>query len=382
MKSITFFTHNIYAMGGTVKSISQLANVLAHKGHNVKIISVFKGRNKPYFDLHPDIELESLTNYQLHPSNIKDILYNRLRKFTPLVKPRVLSQHEPGLYQFSSYIEHKMIRSIQSVNTDVLIGTRASFNIFIAQYAPSNVEKVGMEHMNFDAHPTAYQNQIIKNYTQLDKITTLTINDKKRYETVIKTPVYVIPNVLNEARLSLQKRNLIVAAGRLEYEKGFDLLIDSINNIQNVIREQQYKVVIYGEGKEKDNLQNKIDKFKMNDIMTLNPTTKTLASKLAESKYTVIPSRNEGFGMVILEAMNQGSIVLSFDGVVGPTSIIHDNQNGYLVPHGDIMALSNKLKALLLTDKNNTELIENSYKTVKAYEPNAVYAQFLTMLND
>jgi glycosyltransferase involved in cell wall biosynthesis len=185
-----------------------------------------------------------------------------------------------------------------------------------------------------------------------------------------------------KARQSLSKRNLIIAAGRLEYEKGFDLLIDSINNIQNVMREQNYKLAIYGEGQERTHLQQQIEQFNLADIISLNPTTKSLAAKLAESKYTVIPSRNEGFGMVILEAMNQGSVVVSFDDIVGPTSIIDNEQNGYLVTQGDVMALSNKLQALLSSDDNNADIVENGYKTVKAYEPNAVYTQFLTMLND
>ena len=66
MKSITFFMHNIYAMGGTVKSISQLANTLAKKGHKVEIISIFKGDLKPYFKLHDSIVIKPLINYQLH----------------------------------------------------------------------------------------------------------------------------------------------------------------------------------------------------------------------------------------------------------------------------------------------------------------------------
>ena len=50
MKSFTFFMHNIYAMGGTVKSVTQLANTLAEKGHPVTIISVFRGADSPYFE--------------------------------------------------------------------------------------------------------------------------------------------------------------------------------------------------------------------------------------------------------------------------------------------------------------------------------------------
>ena len=44
-----------------------------------------------------------------------------------------------------------MIQAIRNVSTDILIGTRASFNILIAHYGPQNVEKIGMEHMNFEA---------------------------------------------------------------------------------------------------------------------------------------------------------------------------------------------------------------------------------------
>lgn len=58
------------------------------------------------------------------------------------------------------------------------------------------------------------------------------------------------------------------------------------------------------------------------DIIQLNESTQDLNSKLAQSKIVVVPSRNEGFGMVILEAMAQDNIVISFKGNVGPDAII------------------------------------------------------------
>ena len=104
MQSITFFMHNIFAMGGTVKSISELANVLANKGHPVTIISVFKSKEMPYFELHPDIKIQTLIDYTHIRSNLKSAIFNRVRKYTKFLKPKVLSRHEPGLNQFSSYI--------------------------------------------------------------------------------------------------------------------------------------------------------------------------------------------------------------------------------------------------------------------------------------
>ena len=103
-----------------------------------------------------------------------------------------------------------MIQAIRNVSTDILIGTRASFNILIAHYGPQNVEKIGMEHMNFEAHNDALQQEILDAYQYLDKITTLTESDKSKYESFVQTPVYVIPNILNEPRLSISKEKSLL----------------------------------------------------------------------------------------------------------------------------------------------------------------------------
>ena len=146
---------------------------------------------------------------------------------------------------------------------------------------------------------------------------------------------------------TLQNQKSSLQRGRLEYEKGFDLLIDSINPIQHTIRQFGYQVFIYGEGQERSSLQKQINTYAMTDIIKLQGSTQELNNKLAMSEITVIPSRNEGFGMVILEAMNQSNIVVSFDGNTGPDSIIENNINGYLIEHGNIEALSNKLRRLI-----------------------------------
>ncbi|SUM34653.1 glycosyltransferase [Staphylococcus gallinarum] len=56
------------------------------------------------------------------------------------------------------------------------------FNILIAQHVPTHIETIGMEHMNFDAHPEPYQLEIISAYKNLDKVTTLTTIDREKYQ--------------------------------------------------------------------------------------------------------------------------------------------------------------------------------------------------------
>ena len=381
MKSFTFFMHNIYAMGGTVESISQLANTLAEKGHPVTIISVFRGKDHPYFKLHKDIKVQVLVDYRLKPTHFNAILANRIKKYTPLLKPKRISQYEPGLNQFSSYVEKKMIKAIKRVSTDVLIGTRASFNILIAKYQNKNVTTIAMEHMNFNAHDQKFQNQIINAYRNVNKVTTLTTADQAIYQSKLKTPVYVVPNIANNKRIAAQKKNIILAAGRLEYEKGFDLLLESIRLIQDDLRHLNYELHLYGDGQEKDHLKQFIDQYQLKDIVQLYPATPSLNQKLAQSKITVIPSRNEGFGMVILEAMAQDNVVISFDGNTGPDSIIKNGKNGYLVAHDDTSQLAKRIDLTMHNDDELQHILQEGHETLQSYSAEAVYHDFMNMFN-
>lgn len=382
MKSITILMHNIFAMGGTVKAVTNFANQLAERGHPVHIISIFQGAQRPYFTIHPNIKVTSLVNYRLRPQNITSILYNRLHKYVGLAKPRIISQHEPGRQQFNRHVERRLIKALQHVDTDVLISTRASFNILTAQYAPQSVEKIGMEHMNLAAYPDAYQREMLVAYQNLDKLTVLTSKDQAAYQAELNTPVYVIPNMIDEPRLDVQRQKVIVAAGRLEYEKGFDLLIESVNKAQETLREYGYQVHIYGNGQEKDHLNDLIHQYQLSDVIQLREPTSQLAQVLASSQITVVPSRNEGFGMVILEAMNQGSIVLSYDGTTGPASLINHEENGYLLPQADTHALARQLEAIIQHPEQCESIREHGFNTVEKFTPDQVYKQFNQMIQD
>ena len=181
MKSITFLMHNIFAVGGTVKTITNLANQLVHQGHQVTIISIFKSKQQPYFELDSRVTVKSLVHYQLGLRNLIPLAANRIRKFTPLLKPKYLTQYEPGFRQYSSYIEKKMIRAIQNDTSDIFVGTRASHNLLIARFAKGHQLTIGMEHMNLDAHRQELKEELLTYYPHLNAITTLTEADKQRY---------------------------------------------------------------------------------------------------------------------------------------------------------------------------------------------------------
>ena len=106
MKSFTFFMHNIYAMGGTVKSVTQLANTLAEKRTSCNNYFSFRGEDSPYFELHSAIKVKVLVDYRLK-LKILELLRQIVSKIYPLLNTKVISQFEPGKSQFSSYVEKK-----------------------------------------------------------------------------------------------------------------------------------------------------------------------------------------------------------------------------------------------------------------------------------
>ncbi|WP_239719689.1 MULTISPECIES: glycosyltransferase [unclassified Mammaliicoccus] len=384
MKSFTFLVHNIYHMGGTTKSISNLANILSEKGHKVKIISVFKANQKPYFDLHEKIEIKPIIEYNKTVKGLTNIFMNRLNKFTPLLKPKIIHPSEPGLHQFSNYIEKQIIREIKNVHTDIIVGTRASYNILVADYGPSDVLKIGMEHMYLHAHNEQYQKSILESYNKLDLVTTLTNEDKMDYQQgMSETKVIIVPNILKETKYDIAKQNVITAAGRFEQEKGFDLLIESINHIQETMRKYDYQLEIYGDGQEKEHYKKMIQQYGISDIVQLKPTTNQLSKILASSKITAVPSRVEGFGLVILEAMYQSNIVVSYKGCYGPEFLIDNKVNGYLIEQQDIKRYGNQLAYII--ENYNSDEIQNiiSYGEQRSahFEGDTIYHQFIKNIN-
>ena len=83
--------------------------------------------------------------------------------------------------------------------------------------------------------------------------------------------------------------------------------------------------------------------------------------------------------MIILEAMVQDNIVISFEGNVGPDSIINNGDNGYLVNYENVSELAKRID---LTTQHYNELdhiIENSKYTLKQFSPDHIYQLFMSM---
>ena len=98
----------------------------------------------------------------------------------------------------------------------------------------------------------------------------------------------------------------IVAVGRLDKIKGFDLLIRAASELKF-----DFELKIYGQGGERQNLQNLIDSLKLQDRVRLCGFCDDVAAALAASHLHVISSRKEGFPVILIEGIFYSPVLIS-----------------------------------------------------------------------
>ena len=98
----------------------------------------------------------------------------------------------------------------------------------------------------------------------------------------------------------------IVAVGRLDKIKGFDLLIRAVSELKF-----DFELKIYGQGGERQNLQNLIDSLKLQDRVRLCGFCDDVAAVLAASHLHVISSRKEGFPVILIEGIFYSPVLIS-----------------------------------------------------------------------
>ncbi len=129
---------------------------------------------------------------------------------------------------------------------------------------------------------------------------------------------------------------LVVAAGRVESDKGFDVLTRAaaiaFHEIPNL------RVVIFGRGDREDPLRQQIAALGLNGVVRLGGFTTNLPAALAQADLAVSSSFREGVSNFILEAWSAGAPLLA-TAIPGSAEIITDGVRGRLVPVGDADAM-------------------------------------------
>jgi glycosyltransferase involved in cell wall biosynthesis len=148
----------------------------------------------------------------------------------------------------------------------------------------------------------------------------------------------------------------IVALGRLNEVKRFDLLIDSYakSNAQ-----QWCDLIIIGDGEMRDALKQQITALKLTDKIQLVGRQRNPYPYLAGAQFLVLSSRTEAFPMVLVEALANKCPVIATDCPTGPGEIITQGKNGLLVKNENIAAMTTAIDQLYF-DKTLQNTLRNN----------------------
>ena len=154
---------------------------------------------------------------------------------------------------------------------------------------------------------------------------------KSLYPETIQRRAVVIPNpvVLSTTERRPHDGLVLAAVGRLEWQKGFDLLIQAFAAIASDFPD--WRLTIWGEGAERSRLQQLADQSGYADRIELPGNSQSQSDWTGNADIFVLSSRYEGFPNVLLEAMSAGLPVLSFRCDFGPEEMIEDGVDGVLV---------------------------------------------------
>jgi glycosyltransferase involved in cell wall biosynthesis len=322
-------------MGGTIRTSFMLASHLARHGRPVEIVSMRRARMEPAIAFPQGVTVSALTDRTRALGPVARLL---ARLPSALIHP-----YDYAYPRASLWTDVQLVRRMRSMRSGVLIGTRPAFSIVAARLAPPGVSAVGVENMNYHSHRGPLTRDMRRAYARFDGLVVLTGEDERDYRSLLgdgSTRIARIPNALPELGGGVASLDapVVVAAGRLTGQKGFDLLIQAFALV--VREEPSWMLRIYGDGSARGELERLIASLGLGSSVSLMGTTTDIGSALAEASVFALSSRFEGFGMVIVEAMSKGLPVVSFNCPRGPAEIISDGVDGLLVPAQDVEALA------------------------------------------
>lgn len=346
MKKIAFLISDISTFGGTQRVISLLSRIFVEKlGYEIFVYSL-QEENKD-----------------------RKIYFNNKINFINLDM------------NFTFFNYFKLIRKINKLNKvnkiEYILGMGCYLSIFLPFI--KNVKTIACEHSSYDI--VSKKTNIVRKimYRYVDKIVSLTEEDKKKYVEINKN-TYVIPNPLSfkESNGVSLRDNIVISVGSLVKNKGFERLLKIWVEIEK--KHRDYKLEIYGDGEERENLENLKKTLGLKKVFFMG-STKEIQKKLLKSKIFVMTSHKEGFPMVLLEAMSCGLPCISYNIKTGPKEIIKDGEDGYIIDNNNDKDFIMRLELLMTNNSLREGLSKNSKKNIKRFDAEKIQEKWEELLN-
>jgi glycosyltransferase involved in cell wall biosynthesis len=324
--------------GGAERIMSIMANYWVAKGWKITLLTLVNREIPPFYDLDSRINYIPLGIAGKSPNPIIAI-WNNLKRIRRL---------RAAIYDSKA---DAAISFMDTTNAIALLATRGlKIPVVVSERTDPTMYSIGK-----------IWEQLRKwTYLFADRIVVQTKRTLDYFPSQLQARAYIIPNPVleppkgNDSSEKLLGDLSLIAMGRLEYQKGFDLLLQAFAQLKDL--HPEWTLIILGEGSLRPKLEHLRNQLGLANCVHFPGMVKNIYDFLQQAKIFVMSSRFEGFPNALCEAMVCGLPVISTDCLSGPAEIIRDGVDGILVPNEDVSALASAMERLMSDEEERKRL--------------------------
>ena len=351
IKKICFSVNKISLSGGAERVICNLASNLSEKG--IETIIITQENTESGYPLHRDVKVVATKTSCRIPGLRLLVRCIKLRKLVKEINPDVL---------ISFMTLNNIIAIISTLGVKVPL-------ICSERIYPGVIKGI-LSHLRRLTYPLSegfvFQTEYAKEF----------FNTKiQNRSTVIFNPL--VDNIPERSESTVKS---VVTAGRMTLQKNHALLIKAFKLFLE--KHPDYKLIIYGKGEEKANLEILIKDLNLQNNVILPGTSNTLLKDISNASMFVLSSDYEGMPNVLAEAMAIGLPCVSTDCVGGGAkALIEDRVNGILVPCGDEKLLCDAMIEIVSNEELGRKLGSEATKIKDSLSSNNIANQWLDYIH-
>jgi len=199
----------------------------------------------------------------------------------------------------------------------------------------------------------------------------------------VQENLHVIPHAIEADTQNIEfgKRdpNLIISLGRFAPEKQFDHLINAMVDVIKVV--PNARLELYGKGALITKYKELISQIGLEKSISIKPYETDVAAIYRKASLSVLTSKAEGFSLFVQESLSFGCPVVSYDVNYGPSDMIQNSENGYIVTCNDVKELSQKIIEVLENKELNMRMSLSAYDKIKQFSSKQISKKWQDLIN-
>lgn len=371
---IVYCIPGLYNSGGMERVLSRKANYLAELGHEIHIVTTEQMGRPPFFFLHHNIQIHDLEiNYE---ANNGGALWSKI--VGHIGRQRAHRQRlEALLFRLRPDITVSMFGNDERIVPKIKDGSHKVLEYHFSKLKRLQYNRRGLWRL-LDVWRTYQDAQVVKTY---DCFVVLTHEDEELWG--IDLPnirVIANPKPFESSEVATLKHKRIIAAGRYDYQKNFEELIDIWADLAP--QYPDWRLDIYGDGKLRSELTDRVERLGLSTSLGLCHPTQRMQQEYLGSSIYAMTSHYEGLPMVLIEAQTMGLPIVSYACQCGPRDIVTHGLNGYLVSQYDKKGFAKYLSALMDRFDERQRMGANAREASARYDLDKVMRSWLELFDE